>query len=89
VAIPAVLVARWLSVAGILAPLRMWRDFPRGTAVVLAWGGVRGAISISLALALPAGGLRDTILTATYAVVAFSVIAQGLTLGRVARHYAA
>jgi len=50
---------------------------------------VRGAISISLALALPAGALRDTIVTATYVVVAFSVIVQGLTLGRVARRYAA
>ena len=88
-AIAAVLLARWASVAGIVGALRPWRDFPRGTVTVLTWGGVRGAISISLALALPAGALRDTILTATYVVVAFSVIVQGLTLERVTRRYAA
>lgn len=88
-AIVAVFAARWLAVAGILGALRPWRDIPRGAVIVLTWGGVRGAISISLALALPAGALRDTIVTATYVVVAFSVIVQGLTLGRVARRYAA
>lgn len=86
-AVAAVLVARWASVAGVVGALRPFHDFPRGTVIVLSWGGVRGAISISLALSLPPGALRDTLLTATYAVVAFSVIFQGLTLGRVARRY--
>ncbi|HEX6635691.1 MAG TPA: sodium:proton antiporter [Usitatibacter sp.] len=87
-AILAVLVARWVSVAGILGALQPWRRQPRGTVTILTWGGVRGAISISLALALPAGDLRDTLVTATYVVVAFSVIVQGLSLGRLVRRYA-
>ncbi len=88
VAIPVVLLARWVSVALPLAAIGARRRFPRGTSRLLAWAGLRGAISIALALSLPAGALRDTLLTATYLVVLFSVLVQGLTLGRVARHLA-
>jgi len=51
----------------------------------MTWGGLRGAISIALALSLPtAVAGRDTIVTTTYAVVIFSILVQALTLGRVA-----
>lgn len=49
------------------------------------WGGLRGGISIALALTLPEGSARDLILTMTYGVVVFSILVQGLTLGRLAR----
>ncbi len=56
---------------------------------VLTWGGLRGGISVALALTLPAGPERDLVLALTYSVVVFSILAQGLTIGRVARSTAA
>jgi Na+:H+ antiporter len=52
---------------------------------VLTWGGLRGGISVALALSLPEGRARELILAMTYAVVVFSVIAQGLTIGPLVR----
>jgi CPA1 family monovalent cation:H+ antiporter len=49
---------------------------------VLWWGGLRGGISIALALSLPAGPVRDLLLAATFAAVLFSVLVQRATLGR-------
>ena len=54
---------------------------------ILTWGGLRGGISVALALSLPAGVERDVILALTYAVVIFSIIVQGLTVGKVVRRY--
>jgi CPA1 family monovalent cation:H+ antiporter len=51
----------------------------------LTWAGVRGGISVALALSLPDNAARSTLLAATYAVVLFSVIVQGSMLGAVAR----
>ncbi len=48
----------------------------------MIWDGLRGGISVALALSLPPGETRDALLTITYAVVAFSILVQGLTLGR-------
>jgi len=50
---------------------------------VLTWGGVRGGISVALALSLPDNEYKPLILTATYAVVVFSIIVQGLTIKKV------
>jgi len=50
---------------------------------VLTWGGVRGGISVALALSLPENDYKPLILTATYAVVVFSIIVQGLTIKKV------
>lgn len=52
---------------------------------VLTWAGLRGGISIALALSLPEGEVRDVILMATYTVVVFSIIAQGLSIGKVVK----
>ncbi len=77
--IPLVLAARAVSVG---VPLSMWRDFlPFKTAFALfTWGGLRGGISIALALSLPGGPIKDVLVAATYVVVLFSVLVQGGTI---------
>ncbi len=57
----------------------------RGSSLVLAWGGLRGAISLALALSLPSGAQRDVVLSCAFAVVIFSVLVQGLTFGPLAK----
>ncbi len=84
-AIPLALAGRFASVGIPVALLRRWRAFAPGTVSVLTWGGVHGGISVALALSLPDSPARSLILTATYCVVLFSVIIQGLTLEGVVR----
>ena len=50
---------------------------------LMVWGGLRGGISIALALSLPSGEEKSLLVTATYVVVLFSVLAQGATINRV------
>jgi CPA1 family monovalent cation:H+ antiporter len=57
---------------------------PRGAGLVLTWGGLRGGISVALALSLPSGSERDVILSLTYCIVVVSILVQGLTVGKLA-----
>jgi CPA1 family monovalent cation:H+ antiporter len=82
-AIPLVLAARAISVLLPLAGLRPFMSLGRLAPPTLIWGGLRGGISIALALSLPEGPARSAALTATYIIVLFSVIVQGGTIGRV------
>jgi len=84
-AIPVVLAARFLSISA--AALLPWlrHEFPPRVVGLLTWGGLRGGISIALALSLPAGPEREPLLTVTYVVVVFSILVQGLTLSRLLR----
>jgi CPA1 family monovalent cation:H+ antiporter len=66
-------------------PLRRRLGWPSGSFGVLTWAGVRGGISIALALALPADPLRTTVLTIAYVVVCFSILVQGLSMERVVK----
>lgn len=83
--IPLVILARTIAIACPYAMLSSFVHFIKGTIPVLVWGGVRGGISIALALSIPYGEQRPMILTATYAVVLFTVIVQGLTIRSVIR----
>ena len=86
-AVPIVLVARWVSVAGPITLLGLRREFTRGAIPVLTWGGLRGGISVALALALPPSPSKPLLLATTYGVVLFSIIIQGLTIERVVRRF--
>ncbi|MBF9239847.1 sodium:proton antiporter [Hymenobacter sp. BT683] len=81
VAIVVVLVARWMSVGLPLVLLKRFYPFDRQTLRVLTWGGLRGGISVALALSLPESMPRDLIVGITYVVVIFSIIVQGLSIG--------
>lgn len=79
------LLARYLVVGLPAMLLPRWFALPVGSGVLLTWSGVRGGISVALALSLPAGREREVVLMLTYAVVVFSIVVQGLTVGRLAR----
>lgn len=80
VAVPLVLIARLVSVAAVVLLLSPFRNFEHGTIAVLTWSGLRGGISVALALSVPYLGYRNAIIAMTYAVVIFSIIVQGLTI---------
>ena len=81
------LVGRLISVSTSLVLLRWLRTFPPGISRLLTWGGVKGGISVALALSLPDNAWKGEILTITFIVVVFSVLVQGLTVERVARRF--
>ncbi len=85
IGIPIVLAARFISVAVPLHLFRLWRTFSPYAAIILTWGGLRGGISVAMALSLPPGQFRDAIVGATYVIVVFSILVQGLTIERLIR----
>ena len=80
IAIPLVLLARLTAVSIPMKVIGTFKNFTKGAIPVLTWGGVRGGISVALALSLPENEYKPLILTATYCVVVFSIIVQGLTV---------
>ena len=85
VLIPLVLAARMISVSIPVHLLSLRRAFSPGVIKILTWGGLRGGVSVALALALPAGEPREIILAITYVIVVFSISVQGLTIGRLVK----
>ncbi len=85
IAIIVVLLARYSSV-WVPAQLIRWKEsINQKTLLVLTWGGLRGGISIALALSLPVDAGKDLWVALTYSIVAFSIVVQGLTIGKLAR----
>lgn len=80
-----VLLARWLSVALPVMFLKRFIPFERHAIAMLTWGGLRGGISVALALSLPADMFRDEFVSLTYIIVIFSIVVQGLTIGKLAK----
>lgn len=80
------LLVRFVTVGLPLGILGRRTGLARGTGSILAWGGLRGGISVALALALPTGQERDIVVGLTYAVVIFSILLQGLSMRAVVRH---
>jgi|GEM_PF-4694775 len=86
-AIPVVLLARFISVGLLLTVLSRFREFSPRLFSIMTWGGLRGGISIALALSLPRGPERDIIIAITYGVVVFSILVQGLTVEKVVQRF--
>ncbi len=85
VAVTVTLLARLLTVGLPVGLLQRASGLPGGAWKVLTWGGLRGGISVALALSLPAGPERNTVVTLTYCVVVFSILVQGLSIGYIVR----
>jgi CPA1 family monovalent cation:H+ antiporter len=83
-AIVVVLLARFISIWGPTKFMSFKTRFSPQTVKVLVWGGIRGGVSIALALSIPKNEYSNIVLSITYCVVVFSIIVQGLTIGKVA-----
>tara|TARA_R110002073_G_scaffold258681_1_gene421685 strand:- start:37469 stop:38704 length:1236 start_codon:yes stop_codon:yes gene_type:complete len=87
IVIPVLLVSRYIS---LLLPIKIYAkklDFVPKTNLIMTWGGLRGGISIALALSLTTVMERELFLVITYIVVVFSILVQGLTVGRLIKKY--
>ena len=84
-AVAVTLLARLITVGLPVRLLRRAFKLPHGSWKVLTWGGLRGGISVALALSLPLGADRDTVVSLTYGVVVFSILVQGLSIGYLTR----
>jgi CPA1 family monovalent cation:H+ antiporter len=84
-AIIAVIVVRLPTVAALLGVARLFNPGNRSSTFVLTWGGLRGGLSIALALSVPEALGRSWMLGATYFVVVFSIIVQGGTMDLILR----
>jgi len=85
ISIVIVLFGRLLSVSLPIMVLRYKNSFPKSTIPILTWGGLRGGISVALALSLPKYMYGEMFVSITYIVVLFSIVVQGLTIGKFAR----
>ena len=80
-----VLLARWVSVALPVLIMRHKIRFEKNAIAILTWGGLRGGLSVAMALSLPVEMYRSQFVAVTYVVVVFSIVVQGLTIGKVTR----
>lgn len=86
-ALPIVLIARYVSVGAPVAVLRHFQRLEPHTVKLMTWGGLRGALSIALALSLAEGTAKELIVTATYVVALFSILVQATTVESLARKW--
>ena len=84
-AIVVSLTGRYISVFIPTLFMSFKKTFERHMCPILTWGGLRGGISVALALSLPRGEFRSILVSITYIVVVFSILVQGLTIGKLAK----
>jgi CPA1 family monovalent cation:H+ antiporter len=84
-AIVIIIISRYISLIIPSFIFNFGKEFPKNTYLIMTWGGLRGGISIALALSLTEGMQRNLIVSITYIVVLFSILVQGLSLERVVR----
>jgi CPA1 family monovalent cation:H+ antiporter len=82
VTIGIVLLARFVSVLFPILLMRFKIRFEQHAVIILTWGGLRGGLSVALALSLTTAMHRDEFVLITYMIVVFSILVQGLTIGR-------
>jgi len=85
--IPLILFIRYLCVASTIRIFKFKRQFTKGAAIIMTWAGLRGGISVAMALSLPESEFRNTFILVTYIVVLFSVIGQGLTVKPLVQYF--
>lgn len=85
ISILTVLLARWISVIFPVLLLKYKIRFENNAIAILTWGGLRGGISVALALSLSSNMHRDEFVLITYIIVVFSILVQGLTIGKLAK----
>lgn len=85
VMIPTVLAIRFIAVGIPVSILRLRQSFTPKIVRILTWGGLRGGISIALVLTLPEGQNREALLMITYVIVIFSILVQGMTVGKLVK----
>jgi CPA1 family monovalent cation:H+ antiporter len=83
--IVTILLTRYISVYIPSLFIRLKEEMNQKTLIILTWGGLRGGISIALALSIPLSLNRDIWVTITYVVVCFSILVQGMTIGKIAK----
>ena len=88
VSIIIVLFARFISVIIPITFLRYKKTFEKNAVLILTWGGLRGGLSVALALFLPENMFGEVFVSITYIIVLFSIIIQGLTIGKFAKKLA-
>ncbi|MEQ9423421.1 MAG: sodium:proton antiporter [Cyclobacteriaceae bacterium] len=89
IAIAVVLFARLIGVSIPIGIMSRTRKFEKGTIAILTWGGLRGGLSVAMALSLPdelLGEFKDLIVVTTYSVVLFSIMVQGLTISKLIKN---
>src|ERR1035437_796520 len=85
ISIIIVLVARFISVVIPITFLKKKKTFEKHAVLILTWGGLRGGLSVALALSLPKNMFSEVFVSVTYIIVLFSIIVQGLTIGKFAK----
>ncbi len=83
--LPAILLARWFSIRIPLLLSKKFAEFDRNARILMTWGGLRGGLSIAMALSLSNADGKDMLVVVTYIIVLFSIIVQGLTISKVAK----
>lgn len=88
IAIIIALIARFVSIALPIYALQYKMPFEKNAIPILTWGGLRGGLSVAMALSIPKQMYGDTFVSITYIIVLFSIVVQGLTIGKIAKRLA-